>query len=335
MRNYEISTESPITQEKLFEGGEERLARLSKKITGEQLLLQAPEKMDTLLEPIIPRCGIIALAGGSDGGKSCLARDLAINIVSGSDKFLEFPLKPIHRRVIFCSTEDDTNATGFLLRNQCKGLLRERIKNLQFIFEWEDLLSELHFWLTSEPADLVIIDCFADTYGADLKDTSKIRPFLHQYQLLAIKHNCIILFVHHTSKRTEYVEPSKDNLLSGQGFESKMRLVMELRKDSVNPNFRHLCIVKANYLSHEYKQESYVLNFTNNFNFINTEERRPLEFLVRHRENPSKEKYERAKELKDSGMCYEAIAKELGYASKSSVHDLLRKFRANGSVLSH
>lgn len=121
--------------------------------------------------------------------------------------------------------------------------------------------SELDRRLTRQPADVVIIDCFSDAFGGDLKDTQKIRSYLHPYQELALKHQCLILFLHHTSKRTEAYEPSKHNLLSGQGFEAKMRLVIELRADISDPTIRHLCIVKGNYLPGNMKRESYVLRF--------------------------------------------------------------------------
>ncbi len=85
----------------------------------------------------------------------------------------------------------------------------------------------------------------------------------------------------HTGKRTQKLVPSKDNLLSGQGFEAKMRLVMELRNDKSDENTKHLCIVKGNYLGKEYKNDSYKLTFDpDTFIFSNTGERVPFENLA-------------------------------------------------------
>jgi len=56
--------------------------------------------------------------------------------------------------------------------------------------------------------------------------------------------------------------PSKEHLLGSQGFEAKMRTVIELRKDYEFPDkYRNLCIVKGNYLSEKYKNESYKFTF--------------------------------------------------------------------------
>jgi RecA-family ATPase len=206
------------------------------------------------------------------------------------------------------------------------------LKGLRFIFEYENLLNELEKRLKKKPADLIIIDCFADIFGNDLKDSNQIRAFLNNYQQLAQKNGCLVLFLHHTGKRTENSEPSKNNLLSGQGFEAKMRLVIELRADQLNTNKRHLCIVKGNYLPGNYKKESYVLIFDEtNFSFQNTNERVPFELLVKREQDVGdKEKYIKIIELKTQGITYENIAEKLGFASKGSISKLIDKGKKNG-----
>lgn len=308
-----------------------RIGKETPEITGEYLMTVKAEKMATFLDPIMPKVGNIALAGGSDTGKSSILRQLVIDCVVGNASFLGFNLNTIHKSAIFVATEDDQQATSFLLGKQASDYLPHQLKNLRFIFETNNLLEELDARLTNKPADIVIIDCFADAFGGDLKDTQKIRMFLHQYQELAVRHQCLILWLHHTGKRTENFEPSKNNLLSGQGFEAKMRMVMELRVDLMNPSYRHLCIVKGNYLPANLKKESFVLHFDEaSFTFSNTGERTPFELLVKQNEDGSKAKYEQAKELKDLGYSYEKIAESLGYGSKGTISKLFEKAQKNG-----
>jgi RecA-family ATPase len=300
-------------------------------ITGNDLLTMNVEQMDCLVDPLLPKVGLVALAGQSDIGKSMLLRQMAFECVI-NQTFLGFPIKSKHGSSIFVSSEDDSNATAYLLKRQlgesAKGM---DLGGLRFIFESFDIIKHLHKSLLTKPADLVVIDCFQDNYGGDLKDTQKIRTFLHQFQELAILHQCLIIFLHHTGKRTEGFEPSKNNLLSGQGFEAKMRLVMELRSDQSNPNARHLCIVKGNYLPTRYKKESFVLQFNEEtFTFSNTGERVPFELLAKQNEDGSKLKYQQAKELKDLNYTYEQIAERLGYESKGSITKLFQKAEKNG-----
>lgn len=300
--------------------------------TGESLLLTEIKEIPTLVYPFLQQTGLACLAGSSDTGKSSILRQLAIAIVTGENNFLGFRINANHRSVIYVSTEDLERETAYLLSRQTQQYKPELLKGLRFVFEIENLFSELDRRLNTKPADLVIIDCFADTYGSDLKDTQRIRTYLHPFQELAQKHQCLILFLHHTGKRTENFEPNKNNLLSGQGFEAKMRLVIELRADLLNPLHRHLCIVKGNYLPASYKKESYVLQFDEqNFVFTNTGERMPFELLVKQPDtDQSKAKYEQAKDLKDKGYSYEQIAKAIGYNSKGSISKLFDKAKKNG-----
>jgi hypothetical protein len=138
--------------------------------------------------------------------------------------------------------------------------------------------------------------------------------------------------LHHTGKRTQNLEPSKDNLLSGQGLEAKMRVVIELRADLMNPAFRHLCIVKGNYLPANYKRESFVLQFDEpNFHFTNTGERVPFELLVKNvNTEQDKEKWQQAKELTDKGVKQDEIASIMGFASKGTISKLLKKGTEKG-----
>ncbi|MBK9688621.1 MAG: AAA family ATPase [Saprospiraceae bacterium] len=249
-----------------------------------------------------------------------------MSIVSGKNEFLGFPINARHRSVIYVSTEDLERETAFLLSRQTQSIKAEQLANLRFIFSIEGLLKELDTRLDRKPADLVIIDCFSDAYGGDLKDTQKIRSYLHPFQELAGKYDCLFLFLHHTGKRTENLEPSKNNLLSGQGFEAKMRLVIELRADQFDPMQRHFCIVKGNYLPANIKKESYLLSFDENtFLFENSGERVPFEMLVKNPNSDNrKEKFFQALKLQNEGLNYDQIAKKL---------DILIKVRYQNCLL--
>lgn len=299
-------------------------------ITGEQLLNDPAEKMDWLIENLIPRIGMGTLAGQSDTGKSCALRQLGIDVCAGEDHYIGFSLNQKHHSAIIVSTEDDSTAMKFLLSKQAGNRKPSDLKNLRFIFDYDNLIPSIEFELQKQPADIVIVDCFSDAYSGDLKDTSKIRACLSEWQRIVVKYQCFIMFLHHTGKRTEDKEPSKNNLLSGQGFEAKMRLVIELRADPMNPNYRHFCIVKGNYLPADMKRESYVLEFDENtFSFTNTGERTPFELLIKNYDDPSKAKFEQVKDLKDKGYTLEKIAKQMGYKNKSSVSRLLEKGEKN------
>lgn len=299
-------------------------------VNGYDMLNLSAEAMECLLEPILPRTGVAALVGTSDSGKSTLLRGLAMAVASGSSEYLGFRLCPKHRSAIYVATEDDASAIGVLMQRQLEelGTPKEAYHTLDFVFEVDNLINNLDKMLEATPRDLVIVDAFADLYTGPLNENNRVRSFLNQFSQLAVKHSVLIIFLHHTGKRTESLAPSKHNAIGSQGFEAKMRLVMELRPDPERHELRHLCIVKGNYLSDEYKHDSYVLRFTSALNFVATGERVPFGALrerLPEQDAESAERLEIIRTMRSEGKTLQEIADELGYKSRTSVMNILKR----------
>lgn len=303
-------------------------------ITGESLINMNTKEFPTLLKPLFPKVGLIALAGSSDTGKSTFLRQFAIHVASEMDNFLGFTFNKTHNSAVLLSTEDDEYAVSYLLnkQNQRLGFPPEAFRSLRYIFETDEPVNRIDQELTREPADVVIVDAFADLYGGEMNATNKVRSFLNQFGDVAKKHECLIIFLHHTGKGKDKLEPSKHNLLGSQGFEAKMRLVMELRKDPVHMTRRHLCIVKGNYLPEEYKNESFVLEFDEHMVFHNGHERIPFEELAiqetPNKSNQKEENLERTKELKSKGYTQAQIARKL-YVTEATISRYMKEITEN------
>ena len=296
-------------------------------VNGYDMLNLSTEAMDCLMEPILPRVGLAALVGTSDSGKSTLLRGLAMAVASGARRYLGFDLRPKHQSALYISTEDDASAVGVLMQRQLEELAtpKEAFTSLDYIFEVDNLVENLDKMLEDQPRDLVVVDAFADLYTGPLNENNRVRSFLNQFSQLAVKHNVLIIFLHHTGKRTESLAPSKHNAIGSQGFEAKMRLMMELRPDPDQHDLRHLCVVKGNYLSDEYKHDSFVLRFSPGLNFEATGERVPFCALRERTDDEQEEKVALAKAMRNEGKSYQQIADELGYKSKSAIFDLIKK----------
>jgi hypothetical protein len=239
--------------------------------TAEELFHLNAETIPSLIYPIIPKVGVFSIVGSSDTGKSMLFRQMTLCVARGQD-FIGFDVNTTHQKVIFVATEDDSVSTSYLLRKQAG--TSDGLSNIRFHFETENIPEYLERELSTQSVDLIVIDAWSDVFGQNLNDSSLIRATLNIYRSIANKYKCAIGFLHHTGKRTQKLVPSKDNILSGQGFEAKMRLVMELRTDVSDDSYKHLCIVKGNYLSKEYKNSSYKLYMDpDTFLFSNTGER--------------------------------------------------------------
>lgn len=280
-------------------------------ISGKQLIEMNITEVPTLLSPILPKSGVVALAGGSDTGKSSFLRHLASAIATNQNEFIGFPLNAHYNRCIYVSTEDDNVAVSAFLNKTARFLDKQAFdfEGLEYFFNTENLMEQLEKRLEMAPVDLIVIDAFSDLYSESMNETNKIRTFINQYSQLAQKYNCLIIFLHHCGKRSEERIPSKNNLLGSQGFEAKMRTVIELRQDLEDPSLRHLCIVKGNYLKREYKESSFALRFNDFLCFEKIDQRVPFENLVASDRNENRD---RAKGLSNEGKSQSEIAEILG-----------------------
>ena len=292
--------------------------------TADELLRRGVKELPTLLDPILPQVGLAALAGSSDTGKSSFLRQLAIAVALGDRSFLSWKLHLRHQRAIYVSTEDDDYAVAHLMQkaNRSRNLPDKAYKRLTYVFETDNLLDRLQDELDAFAVDLIVIDAFADLYGKSMNDTNQVRTFLNDFSQLAQQYKCLIIFLHHTGKRTEELEPSKHNLLGSQGFEAKMRLVIELRNAPDDCSLKHLCIVKGNYLPREHKELSYALNFDSNLEFKNTGQR--IDFSELKMGNKHLDLHQEIAQLKARNFTQEQIAKELNI-SQSKVSRILKK----------
>lgn len=92
-----------------------------------------------------------------------------------------------------------------------------------------------------------------------------------------------------------------------------MRLVIELKTNIQSASTKHLCIVKGNYLGHNYKTHSFDLQFTDNLTFNNLGTRTHYDVLCQKRETSDsvEAEYKEIQDLKDKGLTQEAIGEEL------------------------
>ncbi len=211
-----------------------------------------------LWEPFIPKIGIVALAGPSDCGKSTLARQLALAVATGQKEFLNSTLNVKHGRALYVSTEDEHTGTKRVLEKQLEGFDIDGTDKLQFIFETQNILEELALFLRDNPADLIVVDAWADIFNGNPNNNIDVRQALKPWDELAKRHECCIVMLHHLVKNADKAEPDKNKLIGSQALEAKLRCILELRLGAL-PDERLLTILKGNYLPPEIKNKPNVL----------------------------------------------------------------------------
>lgn len=312
---------------------QKRNDKLNYSFTAKELLDRNISELPTLIDPIIPVNSIGILAGESDTGKSTFLRQLAVAIASGDDDFLGYKINARYNRVLYISTEDDDMATAFLLNTKMRPLMKneDKMENLHFIFDSNEVEKKIEDFVKVKPVDLVIVDALSDLYTGDMNMLSKVRPFLEGFRKLAFEYGFTILFLHHERKSSSESKPSKHSLNGSQGLEGKCRFVFLLKKDK-DLNKRNLCIVKQNYLSEEYKKDAVVLSFKN-MRFSNTGDTVGLNNLGNNNEKDESWKTEairlRVEEGYTNTEIFEFVNEKGINVSRTKVGDVVKGYKTN------
>lgn len=286
-----------------------------------------------LLDPFFQKVGLASLVGTSDSGKSTFLRQLSLSIVLKNETFIGCKLNCKSNKVIYVSTEDDSNSVSAAIRKQIQFLKGQDenldfslLKNLKFIFDTENLLDILALSLEEEPCDLIVIDAFTDVFTKEINANTQVRQFLHEYDEIAKKHNCLIVFLHHIGKNTQKHTPSKDSIIGSQAFEAKMRSVIELRPNVHKENCKDLWVLKANFLDSSFKKKSYVLEMNEDLIFKETGERNSKGQIFKKDNTAIVDK---VLDLKNKGLSVRQIEAELKdtefKVSKSVVGEIINK----------
>jgi len=285
-----------------------------------ELMAMGDVEQQYLMEPIFPQKGSAVLAGKPDTGKSQFARQLCIQVALGMKDFIDFKINPVHNKSIYVATEDNIDSTRFLLSKQMAGLGEQAKENLRFLFadsmEQEEILKELDKALKAEPADLVVVDSFGDIFkGGDTNNNMAMRNTVKTFDKIAKIHNCLILFVHHINKGAYRIAPGQEHIQGGAGLLQKVRLAIQLSEGE--DNIRYFSVVKGNYCPKEFKQNSLILNFSEEtFLFKNTGKTIPTnEIGIQVNISNKEEKYNEMEEaataiFKDKSVSYGNFVKE-------------------------
>lgn len=282
MEVKETNIEEDITPQFNYNGEIGERLKVARTVTTMATLWEDGITEIPMLYEIFPMFGLWFVIGASDVGKSLFLRQLAM-CVSGGKSFLRRKFNGKYMVAIYVSSEDDSISFSVISKKQNKTiqLTKEDAQRLFCHFDTLDLVNYLDDLLNDYPADLIILDAFGDMFNnKDINQNNQVRQFLQPFVAIAEKHRCSVGMLHHTSKRSEELEPNKNNAIGSQGIEAKARFVAELRLDKNNPALRHLCIVKGNYLPAEEKTKSYVLEMDENLCFDFTGDRVDFKDLI-------------------------------------------------------
>jgi RecA-family ATPase len=282
----------------------------------DELLAQDITGVPMLVDGLFLRTGLAGIVGASDTGKSMFARQLAIDIATGAESFLNYRLRLQHGSAIYVASEDSRDATAYLLKKQWRGPANGNVRCL-FADECDERISPLIAdSLSHERADLVVIDTWGDLFAFDAKpgasnnDETPVRRLLAEYKRLATEFGCLIHFVAHTRKGGSKEAPHRDHTSGSGALERKLRCQLHLASvparaieglcpDLKGVDLRALTITKANYLPKDRKDVISLLQWDGNgFRFEDTKRTTKLDIFGEYlSDNAPKKKEDENSEL--------------------------------------
>lgn len=201
-----------------------------------ELLMEPDEPIPFLMGDIIPKGEFVGIVGKSGVNKSTFCRQLCLCLAGHKQSFCGFPLTPLHKRVLYCYSEEGEVWIRRYLRKNCKGLgfERELLKNM-FLLNMEDyddgdsMLLAIRDAIISHPFDLIVMDSYSDfisKFGAKINDNDTIRSLKSKISFLK-NDGCAVLFNHHTSDKTNTI----GTFLGATAFKQIIRAQIEIIED--------------------------------------------------------------------------------------------------------
>jgi predicted ATP-dependent serine protease len=211
-------------------------------------LVSEAKPIEWIVENLIPRHGLVILAGKAGVGKSMVTLHLSHAVVNGEPLFGAFPIQNRGGVLII----DNENYPGlYLQRVRALGLNPlEGIDTLNLTDFSIDSTSSIK-WLEKVIAEkkyaLVVLDSWTNLIrNTDENKAPEVGKVLSRLRKIAYEHGCCFVLIHHLRKNMPYAVDPKDELRGSSTLMNEADLVIAMR-ESGKDGLRVLWTIKQRY----------------------------------------------------------------------------------------
>jgi predicted ATP-dependent serine protease len=211
-------------------------------------LVSEAKPIEWIVENLIPRHGLVILAGKAGVGKSMVTLHLSHAVVNGEPLFGAFPIQNRGGVLII----DNENYPGlYLQRVRALGLNPlEGIDTLNLTDFSIDSTSSIK-WLEKVIAEkkyaLVVLDSWTNLIrNTDENKAPEVGKVLSRLRKIAYEHGCCFVLIHHLRKNMPYAVDPKDELRGSSTLMNEADLVIAMQ-DSGKDGLRNLRTIKQRY----------------------------------------------------------------------------------------
>lgn len=217
-----------------------------------EFLARPKSKTPYIIDGILPSAGFTAIAGFTGMGKSSLAMQMILSILSGLSFLNTFSIAPTEYHILYINLENSEYTIDKLLSAQ---LTEFRIDESQLSrlyipscmamsIDNRNDVRQISQWIIDCHIDIVIIDPILDAFTGDQNDLMVVRRLIKTFREIDSK-ICWVLLHHFKKGNTD--DDLIQSMLGSVGFANAMTSIMGLRRYSstVNPAYKKIEFAKT------------------------------------------------------------------------------------------
>jgi len=215
------------------------------KIQNLATVIENAKPTEWIVPKLLPRRGLVFLAGKAGVGKSFLALALSHSISSNHGKALECLDVKDHGRVLIIDGENYPST----YKDRVEAMKLNPINNIDitilenFYLDKPEYLAELEKEIEANDYKLIILDPWTCFIGdIDENKASEVSKILNELRRIAYENDVCFLIIHHLRKNLAYVSEPLDELRGSSSLVNEADLVAILTSDKFG---RILRVIKS------------------------------------------------------------------------------------------
>jgi signal recognition particle subunit SEC65 len=211
-------------------------------------LVSEAKPIEWIVENLIPRHGLVILAGKAGVGKSMVTLHLSHAVVNGEPLFGAFPIQNRGGVLII----DNENYPGLYLQrvralglNPLEGI--DTLNLTDFSIDSRQSIEWLEKALAEKKYALVVLDSWTNLIrNTDENKAPEVGKVLSRLRKIAYEHGCCFVLIHHLRKNMPYAVDPKDELRGSSTLMNEADLVIAMQV-SREDGLRNLRTIKQRY----------------------------------------------------------------------------------------
>ena len=243
-------------------------------LTGVQANATKPERIEYIIEYLLPLGFNILTAGETGCNKSYCAMQKAMSIANDENEFLGFKIVRKNLKVLYV----DTECGEVLLHNRFKQLVKnfkpwtgsERFNMISKVGRTEDIWSSIHEAIEMFKPDYVIVDCLYNCSTSGRLDKSdKVSQLTDQLTLIKSKYGITVEAIHHFVKAGRELGLVIERVAGSAALNNWAEHIVTMMNVPSEPSLRFLRIVKSRAM--DYPRDYYGLSWNADLQWLTNE----------------------------------------------------------------